>query len=822
MDGFWQDIRHAVRLLGKNPGFTAVAVATLALGIGANTAIFSIVDAVLLRPLPYAQPERLVSVSEQLRMRPPGGGKGAPSLLTSDTFRAWRDSSRTLDSIAAYAPRAYTLTGLGEPITLRGTAVSSTLFPMLRVSPEHGRLFQRSEERAGADQVAILSDALWTHRFGSDPAIVGRTIVLDDKQFTIVGVLPAAFYFPDRESEIWTPLTPAIEAPRPGQRIIMAFNGIARLKEGATIAQAEAEGTAVAAHAQLPPPPGMAADAPPAAVQLVPLQEQRVANVRPALIALAAAVGFVLLIASANIANLLLARGAARLRELAVRTALGAQRRRLLRQLLVESVLLALCGGAAGIALAYGLKQALPAIAPADIPRLGDAAIDVRVLSFACALAILTGVLFGLAPALQGSRVNVLQALNELGAQRLGGFRFLKGNRLRSLLVVAEVALSIVLLAGAGLLVRSFVGLMQVDPGYDPANVITAQVSPPRTKYQDPDARRAFVTQLQERIAAIPGVRASGLTNRLPLTRGNMILSFGIEGRPRPADPQAVPRAGLSVVSPGYPQAMGLTLRAGRLFTRTDRAGTPPVALVNESLAREYFPQGAVGGRLQMFGDSPIQIVGVVGDVRYTGLDAAPQPEIYLLLDQLPPDGPGAIGRTSIVVRSAGDPLAVVPFLRSAVLDVDPDLPLDDVQTMAARLSSSVAGPRFYALLFGLFALIALGLAVVGIYGVLSYSVAQRSREIGVRMALGAEARDVLRLVVGQGLGLTLAGIVVGLAGAVAATRFLRTLLFGVSANDPATYLAAMALLTVVALGACWIPARRAVRVDPMTALRYE
>jgi putative ABC transport system permease protein len=560
-------------------------------------------------------------------------------------------------------------------------------------------------------------------------------------------------------------------------------------------------------------------------MRLTPLQAEMVASVRPALVVLAGAVGFVLLIASANIANLLLARGAGRQRELAMRTALGARRGRLLRQLLTESVLLGLAGGVLGVGLAYLLQRALPAITPGNIPRIDEASVDGRVLFFACLLSVATGLLFGLAPALQGSRVNVLSTLNEAGIQRTGGFRFLKGNRLRSMLVVVEVALSIVLLAGAGLLVRSFVRLIDVNPGYDPTNTIAAQVSLPDTKYGTPAQQRAFFDQLLQRAAASPGVQVAGTTGMLPLSPGNVIIGFGIVGQPPPSNPQDFPRASMRIVSAGYAEAMGLKLVAGRLLTPLDTAASTPVVVVNESLARQYLSgaRPAIGTKLQMFGPAAMEVVGVVGDVRHTGLDADPQPEAYVAFNQVP-DGArvGRPGATSIVLRTAGDPLKAVPFLRQTVLEIDPEVPLDNVMTMEARLAASVAGPRFYALLLGLFAVLALVLAAVGIYGVLSYNVSQRSREIGVRMALGAEGRDILRLVLRQGLLLTLVGIVIGLAGALGTARFLKTLLFGITTTDPLTYVAMSALLVTVAALACWIPARRAIRVDPMTALRYE
>ena len=825
MDTLWQDARHSLRMLVKTRGFTLVAVMTLALGIGATTAIFSVVNAVLLRPLPYHGADRLARVAEQLpgMRRGPGGGR-PQSFMIGDTFEAWRESTETLDGLAAYSSRSYTLTGRGEPVRLRGSAVSASLLSMLRVTPVTGRVFQPDEDRPGNDRFAVLSEALWERRFDRDPDIAGKTLTLDGNAHTIVGVLPGSFSFPDHETEIWTPFVINLPPRRPGERMIMAFGALAMVKSGVPFSQAEAEGTTVSQRVQPQPPPGM--DQPggaTASLRLVPLQEEMVAGVRPALLVLLGAVGFVLLIAAANIANLLLARGSARQRELAVRSAIGARRGRLVRQLLTESVLLGAGGGAAGVLLAFLLIRTLPAVAPGNIPRIEEIGLDLRVLGFALAVSVVTGLLFGLAPALQGSRVNVLRTLNDASALSMGGFRFMHGNRLRGVLVSAEVALAIVLLVGAGLLIRSFTALVDVDPGYDPANVLTAQVSLPQTKYPGPEAQRAFWDRALERVGAMPGVAAAGVTSMLPLLPGTIIFTFGVEGEPQPANPQDMPRASLRVVTPGYVEALGLRLREGRSLTDRDREEGAPVVLVNEALARQYLGGRAVGRRIQgLFGDESVEIVGLVGDVRHAGLDSEAQPEVYVAQAQVPArmraGGPSA----SLVVRTTADPLSLVPALRSAVLDIDPDLPLDNVMTMEQRLSASVAEPRFYAMLLGLFAALALVLAVVGIYGVLSYSVSQRHREIGVRMALGARTRDILGLVLRQGVILTAAGMVVGLGVAFGVSRFLTSLLFGVSATDPLTYAAISVVLDGVAMVACFLPVRRATRVEPMTALRYE
>ena len=817
MDTLWQDLRHAVRTLRRNPGFVAVAMLTLAIGIGANTAIFSVVNAVLLRPLPYPEADRIVRVREERSLM---RGRQMASFMTSDTLEAWREDPRTVDQLAGYSQRAYTMTGQGEPIRLRGSAVSAGMFPLLRVAPELGRAFRLEEERPGANHVVVLSDGFWRRQFESDPDIVGQILTLDDAPHTIVGVLPANFYFPDRETDVWTPLATAVPNRRPGQIAIIAFAGLARLKDGVSLEQAIAEGQTIVQrmHAQMPEP---IAEMPAPTLRLIPMQEEMIGDARPALLALAAAVGFVLLIACANLANLLLSQGAARQREFAIRAALGAGRRRLVWQLLTESALLGLVGGAVGLVAASWAVQMLPAVVPPDIPRIDEVGLDRRMLGFSLLLSLATGVAFGLIPALHGSRLNLVRALNEGSLQAVGGFRLLRANRTRSMLAAAEVAVALVLLIGAGLLLRSFVRLIDTDPGYDPTNVITAQVDLPPARYADADVRRVFFQQLLQRVDQLPDVEAAGIVSFLPLGRGEALTILQIEGRPQPTrlDERAMARP--QVVSAGYFRAMGMRLVDGRFLTERDGAGGAPVMMINESFARQHFPNEApIGQRLSMGPGGFQEIVGVVGDVRHAGLDAEPTPEVYGSYSQA--SGQRGSRDVSLAVRTTGDPLAIVPFLRSQVLELDPNLPLADVRTMAARVSASVAQPRFYAMLVGLFATVALILAVIGIYGVLSYGVAQREREIGVRMALGATRLEILRLVLGQGMALTGSGIVVGTAAAFGVTRLLSSLLFGVTTTDSVTYVAVPILLAAVALVACYIPARRATRVDPMTALRYE
>ncbi len=813
MDTFLQDIRHGLRVLIKSPGFTAVALGTLTLGIGATTAVFGVVNATLLRPLPYPDADRLVRIQEE---HPMNRGREMPAFMTSDTLEAWRENPQAIDQIAGYTGRSFTYQDESEPVRVRGAAVSPALFPLLRATAWLGRVFTEDEEASAAQPVAVLSYARWQTRHDADPRVLGRLITLDDVSYSVIGVMPEGFYFPDRETEIWIPLTLTTPQQRPGQRFIIAFSGLARLKDGVSLAQAEAEGQIIVGR-QAPLAPGMAAPT----LRLVGFHDEMVGDVRPALLALMAAVGFVLLIATANLANLLLARGAARQRELAVRAAIGAGRGRLIRQLVTESVALSVIGGGLGLAAAYWILGVLPSFAPAGIPGLGEAGIDATVLAFALAASVGAGVLFGTVPALQASRFDLVRALNEGAAQMGGGFRFRRGNRTRSVLVVAEVALALMLLVGAGLLVRSFVTLATVDPGFDPTNVLTVELNLPRPQYSDLTAANALFDQVLERTAGRPGVEAVGLVSSLPLTPGESLIGFRIQGQAAPTSREEMTAARPQLVSPGYLDAMGLRLVAGRFVTDQDTDSSPRVFVVNEAFASAYFPgEEVVGQRLNLGRGEPTEIVGVVGDVHHRGLDSRPQPELYFSYRQSL-SGQGA-PRASIVARTTGDPLALVPFLRQDILDLNPSLPIDNVMTMEARLSSSVAQPRFYALVLGVFAAGALALAMVGIYGVLAYTVSRRSREIGLRMALGADGGRIRNLVIRQGALLVGVGVAFGLAGALVTTRALESLLFGVTTLDLPTLIAVPVVLVTVAIVACYLPVRRATRVNPMDALRYE
>jgi putative ABC transport system permease protein len=806
-----QDLRYGARMLWKKPGFTAVAVLTLALGIGANSAIFSVVNAVLLRPLPFERPERLVTA---------WGNRESPEetqVVSYPDFADWRERAQTLSGVAAYN-RAGVLLRVGEEQeAIAGTAASADIFPILDIKPALGRAFTAEDDRPGSPLVVLLGHGLWQRAFNSDRSVVGKQIMFGTRNVTVVGVLPPDFKFPVQATKMdfLQPLVPSL-GDRVQRRGSYSLRVIARLKDGVTREQAAAEMRTIGQDLERQyPDEGLRLG-----LSLTPLHESLVGNVRFALLVLLGAVGFVLLIACANVANLLLARSASRHREMAVRTALGAGRWRVVRQLLTESILLSLVGGTLGLLLAMWGTDLLVAASPVDIPRLKDVGLDPRVVVFTSALTILTGVLFGLAPALSVSKVELAESLKEGGR---GSTEGATRSRVRSLLVVSEVALSLLLLVGAGLLIKSFTRLREVNPGFDPQNVLTTGLSLSRTKYQTPEQQAAFFREAERRTAETPGVVAVGLVDVLPLSGDTSTSTFFVDGRPLVTGAEK-PSANYRVVSTDYFRAMGIPLMRGRAFGERDAKDAPSVIIVNEAFARKFFPgEDALGRRIVIETDPTIdpdpparEIVAVVGDVRQESLEARAVPDFYVPYLQAPERFMYLVARTST------DTAGTISSLRGAVKEVDREQYIPDIEPMSKYLADSVARRRFQMLLLGLFAAVALVLAGVGIYGVMSYTVTQRTHEIGLRMALGAQVGDVLKMVVRQGLALALGGVAVGLIAAFALTRAISSLLFEVSPTDPATFAGVAALLVAVTLLSCIIPARRATKVDPMVALRYE
>jgi putative ABC transport system permease protein len=795
----WQDLRYGARMLMKNPGFSLIAALTLALGIGANTAIFSVVNAVLLRPLPFNDPERLMMVWN--RGAEAAGGDRTP-LAVADLLD-WRAQSRSFAEIGAFQNIMYSYTGGDSPERVQAAGVTANFFSILGAHAQLGRAFSPDDERPGAQRVALLSDGFWRKHFAADLQVVGRTINLNGASYTVIGVAPAALDFPSKWVELWT----ALQLQQPTRRGPYFLNGVARLKPGVSLDQARAEALnklKSSYEAELD-------------LNVLPVNEFVVGDMRLALWVLLGAVTLVLLIAAVNVANLMLARSAARMKEISIRVALGASRARIIRQLLTESLLLATAGGLLGAMWASWGVELLLKLAPDNIPRLSQIGIDGRALGWTALVSLLTGVLFGLAPAWQSSRLGVNETLKDgaRGATDSPGKR-----RWRDLLVISELALAVMLLIGAGLLVKSFWRLQRVNSGIDTERALTMQLALRGQRYADPRQVDAFYPRLLERIQALPGVRAAAVSNSLPPDNTEYSDDFSIEGRPNVPN-QPPPIAYVIRVSQDYFRTLDIPLRRGRYFNVADSDGAPLVTIIDETAARQFFPnEDPVGKRINT-GDEgdPAwrQIVGVVGDVKYNGLADETQPAMYQ------PSLQATSWNVFLIVKTeAADPLSLVSAVRNEISSLDPDLPVARVRTLEQHFATAVAPPRFSATLIAVFAALALILASVGIYGVISYSVTQRTHEIGVRVALGARSRDVLGLVVGQGMTLTMIGLGVGLGASFALTRLIKTLLFGVSPTDPLTFIVISALLTFVALSACFVPARRAAKVDPMVALRVE
>jgi putative ABC transport system permease protein len=809
----WHDVRYSLRAMLRQPGFTAIAVVTLALGIGANTAIFSLVNAILLRQLPFRQPEQLVWVTSRR-----SDSDNRP--FTIPDFIDYRDQNRSLAGIAAYGNWSANLTGQGEPERLQGVRISANVFQMLGVEAVVGRAFLPEEDTPGRQHVAVLGYGLWQRRFGADPQVVGKTLTLNGASYMVVGVLPPPFFFPIREAELAIPLAPDADPWRSVRTSTNFLRGLARVKPGVTREQAEADLTAVAERLRQEYP---VANRQKLGVTLTPLDEVVVGDFRLALWVLLGAVGVVLLMTCVNLANLALVRASARHREMAIRAALGAVRRRLIQQLVTESLLLALLGGGAGLLLAFYGIPLLVAFSPASLPRTAEVGVDFPVLGFTLALSLLAGVIFGLAPAWQSTRVNLNEELKESGRGSGSGTR---AARARGLLVVSEIALSLVLLVAAGLLVKSFLRLQAVNPGFDGENVLAVRLSLPRPTYSNRAAVIAFYEKLRPRLESLPGVETVGVVSVLPLSGLLASVPFTIEGRPELPDERRM--ADFRVASADYFRALKIPLIAGREFNEHDTAETAPVVLISQGLARKFWPNGSpLGAHLRIDdnnqGPRLVEIVGVVGDVKHLSLDIEPSFHIYLPIHQTHEDGVVWLTNNQYwLLRTAVEPLTLSAAVRREIQAVDRDVPTSNIRTMEQYLAASVAPRRFNLWLLMVFAGAALVLAATGLYGVISYGVAQRRRELGIRMALGAQGRDVLKLVVGQGMTLAMMGVALGLGAALALTRLLESLLFSVSATDPLTFMVIAVLLTMVALLACYIPARQATRVDPLAALRYE
>jgi len=817
MGNLWHDLRYGARMLFKNKGFAAVAIIALALGIGANTAIFSVVNAVLLRPLPFKSSERLVALRQTSTQR-----KDDLDFASYPNFTDWRTQNKVFEQLAVFRNINRTLTGADQPVRLQSSIVSANLFQLLGATPGLGRAFLPEEDMPGANSYAvILSHGLWQRRFGSDPKVLGRNLTLSGKSYTIVGVMPDGFQFPVQAepTELW--ITVALDAetpvggglPNTAQRGVGIYQVIGRLKPNVTLEQAQTEMNLIARNLETQYPNTNTHQG----VKIIPQLELLVGKIRTALLILFGAVGFVLLISCANVANLLLARATTRHKEMAIRAALGASRWRVVRQLLTESVLLGLAGGALGLLLAMWGTDLLIALSPKGLPRLNEIGLDGRVLGFTMFVSLLTGAIFGLAPALHASKLDLTESLKEGGRSGATGAR---GNRVRNLLIVSEVALALMLLIGAGLLARSFLRLQRANPGFNAEHVLALKISLPSAKYSEPQ-EAMFFKQLLARVKTLPGVADAGIVWPLPLGGDQMEISFEVAERPVAEGER--PSSEYRSISPDYFHTMSIPLLKGRDFTTRDDMNAPGVVIVNETLARQIFPgEDPIGKRIKpgisVGKDQAVmrEIVGVVGDVKHQSLSSEAGAEVYVPHAQVPFSG------MALVARTAVDPQSLAATMRNEVSKLDKDIPVYNIRTLDDYLAASVAQPRFNTLLLGIFAGVALFLTMIGLYGVISYSVTQRTHEIGIRVALGAQTSDVLKLVVKQGMALALIGVGVGLLAALALTRVLASLLYGVSATDPVTFGGVSLLLVAVALLACLVPARRAMKVDPMIALRYE
>jgi len=808
---FVQDLRHGFRMLRKSPVFTAVAIVTLALGIGANTAIFSIVDAVLLQTLPYPDPDQLVLIFN-VPLNQPDSLSG----ISYRDFTQCREQNRVFSEMAGNSFHDLTLTGAGEPSIVNTADVTPQIFPLLSAKPLAGRTLLPEDGKQGAAPVAVVSENLWHSRFGSDPALIGQSITLDMRPFTVVGILPASFRYPDGapRQDVWISVAQdplfGPRLPQPGSRVLA---GIGRLKPGVSLAQAQAEmhtlGTRLANE--------FPAEDSGLTIRIEPYRQVVVGDVKSPLLILLGAVGLVLLIACANIANLLLSRATTREREIAVRIALGAGRARIVRQLLTESALLGLLGGVAGVLLAACSVWSLRPFLPSDVTQIKPIQVGGSVLAFALVLSLAAALAFGLAPALLATLSN-LQANMKEGGER-SGQRY--GQHVRSFLAIAEISLAVVLLVAGGLLIRSFALVNSVNSGFDSKSVTEAEVSLPQFQYATPQQWTAFSNELLARLHAQPGLRDSALAAPLPMDRqGEATMAFSIVGDP-PLPPGKSPTADYATVSPDYFRMMRIPLLRGRFFSDQDSPSNPKVAIISKTLARRYFPDQDPLGRQMRFGFPPNsnvsrEIVGIVGDVRDVALSREPGPMMYVPFAQAPLYG------GEVIVRSPLSASSVAAGIRQAVRSIDKNLPVTDIESLDDALGQSISQERFRTFLVGSFSAIALVLAAVGIFGVVSYSTSQRTHEIGIRIALGAGRREILRLILGQGTKLALFGLGIGVVAAFLLTRLMSSLLYGVSATDPVTFAAVTVILLTVALTACYIPARRAMRVDPMVALRYE